>query len=125
MKMVNSSKTRKQRKAHYNAPIHIRRRRVASHLSSELREEYGKRSIQVIKGDIVQVVRGDHDLVGQEGKVLDVDTQTGRLAVEGVTLPKADGTQITKPIHASNVIIMKLDLSDPWRKDKLLRKKEA
>ena len=123
--MVISSKTRKQRKAHFNAPIHIRRRNIASHLSSELRAEHGKRSIQVIKGDTVQVVRGNGDLVGLEGRVVSVDTKTGRLAVEGVTVAKADGTQTTKPIHASNVVITKLDLSDPWRKDKLQRSKEA
>ena len=52
--MVISSKTRKQRKAHYHAPLHVKRRSIASHLSTELREEYGKRSFQVVRGDTVQ-----------------------------------------------------------------------
>ncbi len=123
--MVESSKARKQRKAFYNAPTHIRRKNISSHLDDPLRKEYGIRSLQVIKGDTVKVMRGDDDIVGIEGKVAAVDTKAGRITVEGVTHPKADGTQVARPVHASKVTITKLDLTDVKRKEKLQRAKEA
>ena len=123
--MVKSSKARKQRKAHYNAPNHARRKAVASSLSPELREKYGKRSMPVVTGDTVVVTRGSEDVRGIEGKVLRVLTRNGRVSVDGVTTAKADGTEVAAPVHASNVMITKLELSDEWRKDKLLRKNEV
>jgi large subunit ribosomal protein L24 len=123
--MVKSTKARKQRKALFNAPSHVRRKNVASHLSESLRREYGRRSAHVIKGDTVIVMRGNEDLIGMEGKVAEINTRTGRLTIEGVTIPKADGTEVSRPIHASNVIITKLDTSDSWRRDMLTRKEEG
>ncbi|WP_019177519.1 50S ribosomal protein L24 [Methanomassiliicoccus luminyensis] len=123
--MVESKKARKQRKAFYNAPVHVRRKMVASHLSDDLRKEYKVRSTQVIKGDTVKVMRGDEDINGVEGRVTEVITKTGRVVVEGVTTAKADGTQVARPVHASKVMIMKLDLSDGKRKDKLTKAKEV
>ncbi|MFP4546349.1 MAG: 50S ribosomal protein L24 [Methanomassiliicoccales archaeon] len=116
---MKSKKARKQRKAQYNAPAHARRKMVASHLSDSLMEEYGRRSIPVIRGDNVMIMRGSEERVGTEGKVTEVDTKTGRITIEGVTTYQADGTEIAMPVHASNVVITKLDLSDAWRKDKL------
>lgn len=123
--MVDSKKARKQRKAFYNAPNHIRRKNISSHLDDPLRKEYGIRSLQVIKGDTVKVMRGDEDIVGVEGKVAEVDTKAGRIIVEGVTHAKADGTQVARPVHASKVTITKLDLTDAKRKEKLQKAKEA
>jgi len=98
---------------------------VASPLSPELKEKYGKRSMPVVAGDTVMVTRGNEDVRGIEGKVLEVKTRTGRVSVEGVTAAQADGTEVSAPVHASNVMITKLELSDEWRKDKLLRKNEV
>ena len=120
-----SKQARKQRKALYNAPIHVRRRNVSAHLSEELMKQTGTRSSRVIKGDTVKVLRGDEGVKGIEGKVSDVNTKTGRIVVEGITMPKADGTMKARPIHSSNVIITKLELTDPWRKEKLQRKEEG
>lgn len=122
---MKSSKARKQRKALYNAPTHVKRRTVSSHLSDSLKKEHNRRSVQVIKGDTVMVVRGDADIVGTEGKVSDVDTKTGRITIEGVTTTKADGAQTARPVHASKVVVTKLDLSDSWRKEKLQRAQEG
>ncbi|MDD3398079.1 MAG: 50S ribosomal protein L24 [Candidatus Methanomethylophilaceae archaeon] len=123
--MIASSKARKQRKAHFNAPVHIRRKMLASPLSKDLRDKYGKRSVRVVRGDTVLVVRGSEDVRGTEGKVLEVFTKDGKLSIEGVTQEQADGTAVARPIHASNVVVTKLELSDEWRKEKLLKKKEA
>lgn len=120
--MVQSSKTRKQRKAFYNAPAHIRRKMVSSHLSDELRKDFGIHAAQVVKGDTVRVMRGDEDVVDVEGKVTQVDTRSGRLVIENVTISKADGTLVARPIHASKVEITKLNLSDPMRNQTLSKK---
>ncbi len=109
----------------YNAPLHVKRKMVASHLSDALAKEYGLRSVLVIKGDTVRVMRGDEDVQGVEGKVAKVNTKTGRITIEGITIPKADGTQVPRPIHASKIMITKLELSDPKRKGKLQQAKEA
>jgi len=116
---MTSKYARKQRKALYNAPNHVRNKSVGSHLSEELKEKLGRRTVRVIKGDTVMVVRGDEDILGVEGKVTSVDTQKGRLIVEGVTASKADGTMVERSVHASNVVVTKLDLKDNYRKQKL------
>jgi large subunit ribosomal protein L24 len=122
--MPKSKYARKQRKAQYNAPIHTRRKNVASHLSDALAKDANRRSALVIKGDTVRILRGDEDIVGTEGKVTNVNTRTGRIVVEGVTMPKADGTMKARPVHASNVVITKLELTDPRRKRKLQQGEE-
>jgi len=120
-----SKQARKQRKALYNAPNHVKRRMTASHLSEQLMKECNRRSACVIKGDTVRVLRGDEDVRGLEGKVTEVDIHTGRVVVEGVTVAKADGTKVAKPVHCSNLVITRLDLNDPWRKEKLQGSKEG
>ena len=112
-----SSQPRKQRLRLYQAPIHARRKKLSARLSDELRKEYGRKTFTVKKGDTVLVTRGDH--VGHEGKVVEVDPEKGRIKVEGLTVTRADGTTRLISIHASKVVITKLDLSDKWRKKAL------
>jgi large subunit ribosomal protein L24 len=120
-----SKQARKQRKARYNAPIHARRKMVASHLSEDLMKQYKRRSALVVKGDTVLVLRGDEKVRNVEGKVTQVDTRTGKVVVEGITIAKADGTLKERPVHASNLVITKLNLTDPWRKERLEAVKEG
>lgn len=117
--MTSSTKARKQRKARANAPLHKKRRMVSAHLDSALMKEYNVRSVAVRKGDTVRVIRGDKDFKASEAKVASVDLKSLKLIIENVTVPKADGTQKPKPVDPSNVLLTKLDLSDPWRKEKL------
>jgi large subunit ribosomal protein L24 len=117
--MTTSTKARKQRKARANAPLHKKRRMVSAHLDSALMKEYNVRSVAVRKGDTVRVIRGDKDFKASEAKVASVDLKSLKLIIENVTVPKADGTQKPKPVDPSNVLLTKLDLSDPWRKEKL------
>jgi len=65
-------------------------------------------------GDVVKILRGDW--AGHEGKVVKVNYDDLRIHVDGVTVKKADGTPVFYPIHPSNVMIIKLDLSDKMRK---------
>jgi len=60
------------------------------------------------------VARGDHK--GKTGKVVKVDTSKMRVYVEGIVGEKVDGTRYPIPIHPSNLIIVKLDLSDKVRR---------
>jgi len=117
--MTKSKKPRIQRKSVHNAPLHRRRKMIASHLSAKYLEDakrYYPRSAVVRKGDTVKIVRGS--FAGHVGKVESIDTRSMRITVDGANISKADGTQIAAKIHPSNVIITKLDLSDPIRKSK-------
>lgn len=117
--MTSSTKAGKQRKARANAPLHKKRRMVSAHLDSALMKEYNVRSVAVRKGDTVRVVRGDKDFKVSEAKVAGIDLKHMKLIIENITVPKADGTQKPKPVDPSNVLLTKLELSDPWRKEKL------
>ena len=123
--MAASSKARVQRKEQANAPSHTKRKMLSAHLSDDLRAQYGVRTARVCKGDTVAIIRGEEDVRGTEAKVLDVFTKTGRVSVEGVTINQADGSAIVRPVHASNLIITKLNTEDQWRIDSLSKKKEA
>jgi large subunit ribosomal protein L24 len=112
-------KPRKQRKALYNAPDHIKRNWISSHLEENLLIKYDKRAVSVVKGDTIRVMRGSFK--GHEDKVVKVDVKRSFLEIEGITMSKADGNKIAKPIHPSNVMITKLNLTDKWRRKKLER----
>jgi large subunit ribosomal protein L24 len=123
--MTSSTKAKKQRKARANAPLHKKKRMVAAHLDSALMSEYNVRSFPVKKGDTVKIIRGAQDFKASEAKVASVDLKNCKIIIENITIPKADGTQRPKPVDPSNVVLTKLDLSDPWRKAKLDSLKEA
>ncbi len=117
---VKSKLPRKQRKALFKAPLHHRQKLISAHLSVELREELGIRSLPVRKGDTVLIMRGA--LRDVEGKVTEVNLKRLQVFVDGATRDKADGTTINIPIHPSNLMILKLDLGDKRRKAILQRK---
>jgi len=118
-----SAKPRKQRKALYTMPHHLRHKLLTAPLSRELREKYGFRNLPVRTGDRVRVMRGDYK--GIEGKVIRVDRERGRVYIDTVTRKKVDGSTVNVPIHASKVMIVELDLSDRWRKRMIERKMRA
>jgi ribosomal protein uL24 len=115
-----SEKARKKRERLHNAPLHIKRKNLGAHLAPKYLEDGKKaypRAAVVKKGDTVKIMRGKDR--GKEGKVTEVDTNTGTVMIEGMTYGKADGTQVSRSFHASNLMITKLTLDDPWRKRKL------
>ncbi len=114
---MSSIQPRKQRKAWYNAPLHQRRKQMASHLAEDLLLKYNVRRTPVISGDEVKVLRGDKK--GETGKVVAVDTKARKVVVEGITHKKADGTDVAFPLDASNLLIVKLNLEDKRRRTKL------
>jgi large subunit ribosomal protein L24 len=115
--MMSSIQPRKQRLALYNQPHHVARKAMASHLSEELLLKYNRRSVTVISGDEVLVMRGGHK--GKSGKIVGVDVPARKVSVEGVTHKKADGTEVALPMDPSNLKIVKLNLEDRRRVEKL------
>ncbi|XP_032808432.1 large ribosomal subunit protein uL24 [Petromyzon marinus] len=118
-KLVTSSR-RKNRKRHFNAPSHVRRKIMSSPLSKELRQKYSVRSMPIRKDDEVQVVRG-HYKGQQVGKVVQVYRKKYIIFIERIQREKANGASVHVGIHPSKVVITKLKL-DKDRK-KILEKK--
>ena len=114
---MKSIKSRKQRKEYFNATIHKKRKWISSHLEENLLLKYDKRRVSLIKGDTVKVMRGNFK--GHEGKITRVNQRRRQVEVEGLVMTKVDGKKIAKPIHASNLLIIKLNLTDQWRRNKL------
>jgi len=114
-----SAKPRKQRKKMFNAPLHKKRKFIGAHLEENLLLKYDKRAVPVVKGDTVRVMRGSFR--GHEDKIVRVDVKKRCIEIEGITMSKADGNKIAKPIHSSNVVITKLNLTDKWRRRNLER----
>ncbi len=93
---------------------------VCSNLSDDLKKQYNKRSTSVVKGDTVKIVRGEYK--GVEGKVEKINTEKGKLSIEGVQREKIKGGNVKVLIHASNVIISSLNMDDKYRKNKMENK---
>lgn len=118
MKLTTSKLPRKQRKAQNNAPAHRNRKLISGHLANDLILKYNRRSITVVLGDTVKLLRGAHK--GHTGKVAEIRTSSRKIVVEGITNLKADGTKVPRSVDPSNVIITKLNMADPRRREKLV-----
>uniref|UniRef100_A0A8C6E7E7 Ribosomal protein L26 like 1 n=1 Tax=Moschus moschiferus TaxID=68415 RepID=A0A8C6E7E7_MOSMO len=104
----------KNRKRHFNAPSHVRRKITSSPLSKELRQKYNVRSMHIRKDDEVQVVRGYYK--GQQiGKVVQVYRKKV-ICIERVQREKANGTTVLVGIHPSKVVITRLKLDKDRKK---------
>ena len=113
-KSWNSSKQpRKQVKFRANAPNHIKRKFRGSTLDKPLREKYGRRSIEIRKGDEVKIMRGKFK--GKQGKVGNVDVKYCRIQVDGIQRTKAGGEKLITWFHPSKVKIIILDDKDSRR----------
>ncbi len=107
----------------YLATYQTRSKQLGSALSKDLHKKYGKRSIRVVEGDSVKIVRGEFK--GVDGKVSKISIQKSSLAIEGVKKEKSKGEKFDVYIHSSNVIVTSLNSDDKWRISKLEGKKPA
>ena len=114
----------------YQAPYHVLSKQLGSHLSKDLRQKYGTRSIRVTIGDTVRVLRGEFK--GVDGKVKEVNTLKRAVTIEGIKKEKLKGGQFDVYIHSSNLLVTELNTSDKWRirklegtKSKVSKQKEA
>lgn len=112
-----SEQPRKQRTRTERAPLHERHRQVHATLDEDLREEYDQRSVRVQVGDTVEVMRGD--FAGERGEVVRVDLKDAIVHVEDVIIETADGEEVARPLDASNLRVVDLDLSDGRRRERL------
>ncbi|MFH1821709.1 MAG: 50S ribosomal protein L24 [Methanobacteriota archaeon] len=103
---MSSKQPRKQRARLYSMPIHRKHKLLAARLNKDLKEKYKIKSLSVRKGDRVKILRGDFKKL--EGDVLEVDTKNQSITVQGATMTKSDGSQVTRPIRSSNVMLLKL-----------------
>jgi large subunit ribosomal protein L24 len=114
VRALASPKPKVQRKAFYNAPLHLRHKLVSAHLSRELRDKLGIRSLPLVVGDRVMIMKGDYK--GKTGKVVEVDLKGLWVKVEGITRKKADGTEVLVKFRPWNLLILDLNLKDKWRR---------
>ena len=101
----------------YTASKHLLSKQLGSHLAKDLKEKHHCKSMRVIEGDSVKVLRGEFK--GIEGKVTKVSTEKRGIAIEGIKREKLKGGNVDIYIHPSNVVITSLNLEDKWRVNRL------
>jgi len=120
---IRSRQPRKQRKYSYNAPLHIKGKFMAAHLSKELIKKYNRRSIRLRKGDKVTILRGQFRK--KTGRIERIDLKETKVYIAGVEMIKKDGTKILYPIHPSNLVATELNLDDKKRMAIVNKSKKA
>lgn len=103
---VKYTRPRKNREFLRNLSKYQKKRLMNVHLSKELREEIGTRSLPVRKGDTVLVTKGKH--AGWQKKVIRVSLKKGKVQIEGLKTTKTDSTEIFHYVHPANLIITQL-----------------
>lgn len=121
---MSSTQPRKQHWMQANLPVHLRSKRVSVSLSKDLTKKYGliqaNGRMPVHKGDTVRILRGSFR--GEQGKVILVDLGNARITIEGQILTKADGKQKPRRFPPSNLMIVRLNLTDEKRREMLRRR---
>jgi len=109
--------TKMRNKMIYRATYHTKSKQLGSALSKNLHKKYGKRSVRVIEGDSVTIVRGEFK--GVDGKISKVSTQKSSVAIEGIKKEKTKGDKFDVYIHTSNLLVTSLNTGDKWRTARL------
>ena len=109
--------TKMRNKMIYQASSQTRSKQLGSALSKDLHKKYGKRSVRVIEGDSVTIVRGEFR--GVDGKVAKISKAKSSVAIEGVKKEKTKGDKFDVYIHTSNLVVTSLSTDDKWRITKL------
>ena len=105
--------TKVRNKQIYQATNQFRSKQVGATLSKQLRQKYNRRSIRIVNGDTVKIIRGEYK--GIDGKVTKISLDKNSIAIEGVQREKLKGGKIDQYIHSSNAIITSLNTEDNWR----------
>lgn len=115
-----STKTRKQRKYRFNAPLHIKQKFMHAHLAQALRKKYGKRTVGLRKGDKVKVMRGQFKK--KSGKVERIDLKKNLAFISDIEIIRKDGSKKLIGIFPSKLMIEELNLEDKRRVETIERK---
>jgi len=101
----------------YRATFNVKSKQLTSPLSNELRKKYSKKSVRVVEGDSVKIVRGEFK--GVDGKISEVSTAKNSVAIEGIKKEKTKGDKFDVYIHTSNLLVTGLNTDDKWRIKKI------
>ncbi len=101
----------------YKATYKTKSKQLGSALSKDIHKKYGKRSVRVVEGDSVTILRGEFK--GVDGKIAKISTQKSSVAIEGVKKEKTKGDKFDVYIHTSNLVVTSLSTEDKWRIAKL------
>jgi len=101
----------------YRATFTTKSKQLGSALSKDLHKKYGKRSVRVIEGDSIKIVRGEFK--GVDGKISKISTQKNSVSIEGIKKEKTKGDKFDVYIHTSNLVVTSLNTGDKWRMARL------
>jgi large subunit ribosomal protein L24 len=101
----------------YQATFTTKSKQLGSALSKDLHKKYGKRSVRVIEGDSIRIVRGEYK--GVDGKISTISTQKNSVSIEGIKKEKTKGDKFDVYIHTSNLVVTSLNTGDKWRMARL------
>lgn len=100
----------------HHPSLALRSKLMSSHLSKDLRKTHDTRSVRVVVGDSVSIVRGTYR--NTSGKVDKVDPVRG-VVVGGIKEEKRAGEKFDIYINPSNLVVTSLNLDDKWRAAKI------
>ncbi len=101
----------------YRATYTTKSKQLGSALSKDLHKKYGRRSVRVIEGDSIRIVRGEYK--GVDGKISTISTQKNSVSIEGIKKEKTKGDKFDVYIHTSNLVVTSLNTGDKWRMARL------
>ena len=107
----------------YRASQVIKSKQISSPLSKDLQKKYTKKSVRVVEGDSIKIVRGEFK--GVDGKIAKISIQKNSVAIEGVKKEKTKGEKFDVYVHSSNIVVTGLNSDDKWRISKLEGKKPS
>ncbi|KAF6249132.1 50S ribosomal protein L24 [Marine Group I thaumarchaeote] len=109
--------TKMRNKMIYRATYTTKSKQLGSALSKDLHKKYGRRSVRVIEGDSIRIVRGEYK--GVDGKISKISTQKNSVSIEGIKKEKTKGDKFDVYIHTSNLVVTSLNTGDKWRMARL------
>ncbi|MGC9079300.1 MAG: 50S ribosomal protein L24 [Nanopusillaceae archaeon] len=118
-----SKQPRKQRKYIINAPLHIRGKLMSSMLSKDIKNLIKINSLPLRVGDYVKILRGKFKNV--EGFVVYVDRKKYKVYIDNAKYVNKAGKEVYRPIHASKLLILRLNLKDKERIEMIKRKMKS
>jgi large subunit ribosomal protein L24 len=74
----------------YRASHVLRSKQIASPLSKELQKKYTKKSVRVVEGDSIKIVRGEFK--GVDGKIAKISVEKSSLAILHLSSELSDVT---------------------------------
>jgi ribosomal protein uL24 len=125
----SSSKARKQRKRHFQAPKHVIHRQFTVPVSGAEAKYPNIQRATVRKGDRVVIDRGqgaagnytdkDTKVKDVQGKVSRVDYKRRLVFIEDLKMRKRGNKVADRPVDPRNITILAFDVTDKRRKETL------